>query len=449
MSLISLCLIAVGIFGAILAVILFSKGDNKSKKNVEGQGKAENANAEVVAPVLNNEQAKSTKQVLQKNDKNVPRKDMFEFMEFDKIADNMIIQNKGNKFTMVIQCKGINYDLMSEVEQMSVEEGFITFLNTLKFPIQLYVQARAVDLKKSMDIYKNSVDELQSQFRMADDEYKAAANELNMNYDKVREAKDERDKYAHILDYAQDITRYVEKISLNKHVLQRKFYILLSYNKSDVAATAEFTKEELYDICQRELFTRAQTLVSSLSSCSVQGKILNSNEIAELLYISYNRDDEKLLDIRTALDSGFYRLYSTSKDVFQKKEELMQKQVEEEALNRVKDALRQTLRIDAPKTQEELEDEFEERADREAINIINTANIPDEEKEKLTDIIAENHVAEAEKRKVEREKAKNSKNDAKEGAKASEEIDNSEADSKETADSKKNESETNVDDMIV
>ena len=402
MSLLSIGLIVVGILGAILAVILFSKGDDKNKKNANS---AENVNPNVAAsPTVKSTATNSGKKVIQKNDKNIPRKDMFDFMEFDRIADNMIIQNKESRFTMVIQCKGINYDLMSDVEQMSVEEGFITFLNTLKFPIQLYVQARAVDLKKSMDIYKNSVNELEGQFKIADEEYKAASNEINMDFNKVKTTKEERDRYAHILDYAQDITRYVERISLNKHVLQRKFYILLSYNKSEVTATSEFTKDEIYDICQRELFTRAQTLVSSLSSCSVQGKILDSNEIAELLYISYNRDDEKLLDIKTALESGFYRLYSTSKDVFQKKEELMQKEVEQEALNRVKDALRQTLHIDTPKTEEELEDEFEERTDREALNIINTANIPDEEKEQLSDIIAENHVAGMEKRKVEREK---------------------------------------------
>ena len=141
----------------------------------------------------------------------------------------------------------------------------------------------------------------------------------DIDFQKVKEAKDERDKYFRILDYAEDITRYVERISLNKHVLQRKFYIVLSYYKSEVNTTSKFNDSELHDICFRELYTRAQTLISSLATCSVTGKVLNSNELAELLYISYNRDDEKLMDIRSALDSGFYRLYSTSKDVFEKK----------------------------------------------------------------------------------------------------------------------------------
>ena len=406
MNSITIILISAGIFVAIFAVFLFGKNDNK-------QGATNKA--VTTAPKTANVTSESGKSVKEKNDKGIARKDIFNFMEFDKIADNMIIQEKGNKFTMVIQCKGINYDLMSEVEQMAVEEGFITFLNTLKYPIQLYVQARAIDLKQSMNIYKQSLDVLQEQYKSADDEYSKLANSLDANYTKIKEAKMEREKKAHILDYAQDITKYVERISLNKHILQRKFYVVLSYHKSEVTTTSEFSKDEIYDICYRELATRAQSLIGALSSCSVQGKMLTSNELAELLYISYNRDDEKLLDIRTALESGFYRLYSTSKDVFEKKEEMMQKQIEEAAFERVKDALVQNMRMQEGLSEDELIEEFEERADREALNIINTADMSEEERQVLGDIIAGRHVIEAEKRKQARATVKKVKEIAKDG----------------------------------
>lgn len=379
-------IILVVTFGAAFGLVLF-KDDKKGKGNDKKKTESNRVDGKVVRG--------------NKNDVN--QKDIFEFMEFDRIVDNMILQENEKKYTMIIQCKGINYDLMSEIEQMAVEEGFITFLNTLKFPIQLYVQARAVDLKKSMDIYNNSVNVLKEKYDDAEAKYKESANAIGTDLNKLKNVKNKRDRIAHILDYAQDITKYVERISLNKHVLQRKFYIALSYYKSEVVTTTEFTQKEMHDLCYRELYTRAQSIVSALLSCSVSGKILNSNELAELLYISYNRDDEKLLDVRTALDSGFYRLYSTSKDVFDKKEELMQQQVEEEAKRRVKEAILQTLHAQNVRTPEELEEEFEERADREAINIINNSNVDDEIKEDLTNIIAEKHVEGAEKRRKERE----------------------------------------------
>ena len=63
-------------------------------------------------------------------------KSIFDFMDFEKIEDNMIIQKKG-KYLMVLECQGVNYDLMSEMERTSVEQGFIEFLNTLRTEIQI------------------------------------------------------------------------------------------------------------------------------------------------------------------------------------------------------------------------------------------------------------------------------------------------------------------------
>ena len=42
---------------------------------------------------------------------------IFNFMQFDKIEDNMIIQDNGDRYLMVIGCEGINYDLMSSLEK--------------------------------------------------------------------------------------------------------------------------------------------------------------------------------------------------------------------------------------------------------------------------------------------------------------------------------------------
>lgn len=85
------------------------------------------------------------------------KQSIFEFMEFDKVEDNMIIRKNGNKYIMAIECQGINYDLMSGLEKNSVEQGFLQFLNTLRYPIQLYIQTRTVNLKNSIDTYKERI----------------------------------------------------------------------------------------------------------------------------------------------------------------------------------------------------------------------------------------------------------------------------------------------------
>ena len=91
---------------------------------------------------------------------NLTRESIFEFMEFDEIVDNMIVRKNGTQYIMILQCNGVNYDLMSEDEKISVEEGFVQFLNTLRFPIQLYIQSRTLNLRDIIDEYKSRVDNL-------------------------------------------------------------------------------------------------------------------------------------------------------------------------------------------------------------------------------------------------------------------------------------------------
>ena len=96
------------------------------------------------------------------------KEDIREFMDFDTIVDDMIVRKKQKQFVMVIQCNGINFDLMSEQEKISVEEGFVQFLNTLRFPIQLYVQSRTLNLREIIEKYKNRVETLSDEIKKLD-----------------------------------------------------------------------------------------------------------------------------------------------------------------------------------------------------------------------------------------------------------------------------------------
>ena len=87
----------------------------------------------------------------------IDKQSIFNFMEFDTVDDNMIIQKDGTRFLMVIECQGINYDLMSGLEKAGVEEGFVQFLNTLRNPIQMYIQTRSVNLESSISSYKEKL----------------------------------------------------------------------------------------------------------------------------------------------------------------------------------------------------------------------------------------------------------------------------------------------------
>ena len=88
---------------------------------------------------------------------------MSKFLAFDEIVDSMIVRKNRTQYVMVVQCKGVNYDLLGEEEKIAIENGFNQFLNTLRFPVQLYIQSRSLNLKDSIDKYEEKVNEVKDE----------------------------------------------------------------------------------------------------------------------------------------------------------------------------------------------------------------------------------------------------------------------------------------------
>ena len=371
-------------FGVVLVVIGIYYLYDKSKKSNPTQ-------TEVVKKTT---QEKSSKvEGVKKPEKQVEQADMSGFIKFDKIANDMIYQNNGERYTMVIQCKGINYNLMSEIEQMAVEEGFIMFLNTLKYPIQLYVQTRSIDLGDSVKLYKERVKEFVDKQNEVTAKYNELEDDVDATQEEIDYMKKEKLKYTNIAEYVSDITRYVEKMALNKYMLQRNFYIIFSYNKSELMTTEKFSKEEYEDMCYRELYTRAQGIMSSLMACSVTSKILNSNELAQLVYVSFNKDDANTMNIKDALESGIFRLYTSSEDVLKKKRALIDEEINRQSQIRVEAAVKQAIERGILVSEEESQEELEKEVDRRALKIIDRSNADEKLKQELKQTIKDNRKA--------------------------------------------------------
>ena len=282
----------------------------------------------------------------------MPRESIFKFMEFDEVKDNMIIRKNRSQYVMIIQCSGVNYDLMSEDEKIAVEEGFVQFLNTLRFPIQLYIQTRSLNLRDIVDEYKNKVSEIAQDIEKVKTRIQAAKDTKNERL--LQKLQFEKTRKERVLDYGLDITEYVARMSLNKNVLQQRAYLILSYYASEAGASADTPQEEIDGMCFSELYTRAQTAIRSLQASEVTSRILSSEEICELLYIAYNRDDSELLQFSKALDGQYDALYSTGKDVLEKKQEKLDAEIADQALELATESI---VRADKYKQIEQLKRE--------------------------------------------------------------------------------------------
>lgn len=282
----------------------------------------------------------------------MPRESIFKFMEFDEVKDNMIIRKNRTQYIMILQCSGVNYDLMSEEEKIAVEEGFVQFLNTLRFPIQLYIQTRSLNLREIVEDYKTRVSDIAQDIEKLNSRIQAAKETKNDRL--LEKLQFEKKRKERVLDYGMDIAEYVARMSLNKNVLQQRTYLILSYYASETGATPETPKDEVDAMCFSELYTRAQTAMRSLQASEVGSKILNSEEIAELLYIAYNRDDSEILQFSKALDAQYDALYSSGKDILQKRQEKLDEEINRKAIELATDSI---VKADKYKQIEEMKEE--------------------------------------------------------------------------------------------
>ena len=230
---------------------------------------------------------------------------VFDFMEFDKIEDNMVITKNGTKYVMVVECQGVNYDLMSSVEKNAVEEGFIQFLNTLRHPVQIYTQTRTINLESSIQTYRNKVQEIEEQLEKEKLQYDKMVNSGNYTEEEIKAAFYELTKTTNLYEYGKDIIYSTERMSLNKNVLNQKYYVVIPYYPEELGEN-NFDKQEITNMAFSELYTRAQSIIRTLGVCGVNGRVLNSND----------------------------ELYSTAPDVVDKKMRALNEQIERKAFDK-------------------------------------------------------------------------------------------------------------------
>ena len=320
LNLIMMGIIAIIGILALLVVFIVIRMRLKEKQRIE-------ENSSKIIGEKSNNQIKKTN-LITRDGKEIDS--IYKFMEFDSITDNMIIRKNREQFIMVIECKGINYDLLSNDEKSAVELGFISFLNTIRTPIQLYVQTRKLDMRNLLSSYSKRTDAMLEEVRKIDAQIQLARQ--NGNEELTKRLLFDRKRKMNIVEYSESIEEYTNKINDSQYMLQQKTYIIVSYYANEIGDTKKYSDLELNDLVFSELFTRTQTIVNALTSSEITGKVLNSEELAELLYVAYNRESSDTYTLKNALDAQYDRLYSTAKDVLETRKQELRKQIETEAM---------------------------------------------------------------------------------------------------------------------
>lgn len=335
LGIILIILIALLMILSIIFLVLKSKeNSNKDKNNKKSEQSKNNSKIK--------ENVKTT---------DYNKQSIFDFMEFDSVTDNMIVQKDGKRYIMVVECQGVNYDLMSQIEKVSVEEGFQQFLNTLRHPIQIYIQTRTVNLENSVRTYKNKLKDIQDNYNRMKAQYNQMKESGSYTEIELEKYFYELTKQRNLLEYGTDIIANTEKMSLNKNVLNQKYYIVIPYF-SEENSDEKYDKEEIKSMAFSELYTKAQSIIRAISACSVKGKILNSAQLVELLYMAYNREDAEIYNLNKAMRAQYDSLYSTAPDVFAKKIKVLDEEINKKAI----DVANETITKVKSKLQEKVEE---------------------------------------------------------------------------------------------
>ena len=366
-----------GILYAVLAILIFLViglivAFLMIKKKEQGKAVEKKEVTEVKEQEIKSANSKLTREYSTKS--------IFDFMEFETVKDSMIVQKGGKRYLMVIECKGINYDLMSEVEKASIEQGFANFLNTIKEPIQIYIQTRTVNLESNILKYEEKVDKLRDDINLKEFRLKEYGARPNINEKVFRDKQFELLREKSLYSYGKDIIADTKRMSLNKNVLKKKYYIIIKYfyEPTDKNDEEIVSSNEIEDMAFSNLSTKAQSVIRTLYGSGIMGKALNSFELVELLYNAYNRDDSEIFGIEKAREAEYNEIYIDSQSVIDRKIEALNKDIQIRAKEKAENAIEKVI-DERNKELAEIEDNIDNIIEELAKKMIeeNNQNLPE------------------------------------------------------------------------
>lgn len=198
-------------------------------------------------------------------------------LQIAEIRDGIMIMSDGS-FRSVIMVKSINFDLMSQQEQEAVEYNYQGFLNSLYFPIQIFIRSQKVDLQP----YIEKLDKIRSEH---DNMLLALLMDDYINYiDQLGQQTNIMDKKFYI------VIPYFPHVDVQKALTQSKNFLSGIIGLFETKEQHVVVNEDDLEKAKTELRNRVQSVLSGLIQCGIQGLPLDTQELIELMYDTYNPD---------------------------------------------------------------------------------------------------------------------------------------------------------------
>lgn len=194
-----------------------------------------------------------------------------QYLDITEIRDGVVVLRDGS-FRAVLMASSLNFALKSEEEQNAIIYGFQEFLNSLDFPVQILVTSRRIDLT----LYLKEVNER---------EEVQTSELMKIQLQEYREYIKELVKVSNVMVKNFYVVIPFAPVQAKEEGAVTKFFKSLRVRGGFAALTpTEFTRYK------DQLWQRVDQVSANLRNIGVRIVPLNTQEIIELFYTSYNPD---------------------------------------------------------------------------------------------------------------------------------------------------------------
>lgn len=202
-----------------------------------------------------------------------------DFVPIKEVRDGIVVL-KNNSMRAIIMASSINFALKSEDERNSIIYQFQNFLNSLDFPVQIFIQSRNLDIRPYI--------------ALLEERYKDQLNDLM----KIQ-----------IREYIAFIKNFTE----NSNIMTKSFFVVIPYDPPIVGAKAQIVtsliggkkesssvkdKNSNFEENRMQLEQRVSVVEQGLVRTGIRTIGLGTEEVVELFYKIFNPGDtEKPIQI--------------------------------------------------------------------------------------------------------------------------------------------------------
>ena len=174
-------------------------------------------------------------------------------LDIETIQDDLVILKTGI-CSMVIQTSAINFGLLSEEEQDATIYAYGGLLNSLSFPVQIVIKSEKKDISAYIALLGTQEKKLK---------------------DPVLQAR------------MKAYRNFIETTITEQNVLDKKFYLVVSYQLVTLSGKVEIT-EELIAKAKADLEPKRDHIVKQLARIGLTAQQLNSQSLMKLFHSFYN-----------------------------------------------------------------------------------------------------------------------------------------------------------------